>query len=78
MQITLLLSKLKKYMKKLLLLSCLFLSLTSVTSQNFSTEKKKDSQGYSYEAVKNDKTGVRVYTLKNGLKVMDLILMILN
>jgi zinc protease len=56
-------------MKKLLLLSCLFLSLTSVTSQNFSTEKKKDSQGYSYEAVKNDKTGVRVYTLKNGLKV---------
>jgi zinc protease len=56
-------------MKKLLLLSCLFLSLTSVTAQNFSTEKKKDSQGYSYETVKNDKTGVRVYTLKNGLKV---------
>lgn len=56
-------------MKKLLVLSCLFLSLTSVTSQNFSTEKKKDSQGYSYETVKNDKTGVRAYTLKNGLKV---------
>ena len=56
-------------MKKLLLLSCLFLSLTSVTSQNFSTEKKKDAQGYSYETVKNDKTGVRVYTLQNGLKV---------
>lgn len=56
-------------MKKLLLLSCLFLSLTSVTSQTFSTEKKNDSQGYSYETVKNDKTGVRIYTLKNGLKV---------
>ncbi|HSN47268.1 MAG TPA: insulinase family protein, partial [Flavobacterium sp.] len=56
-------------MKKLLLLSCLFLSLTSVTSQNFTTEKKKDYQGYSYETVRNDKTGVRVYTLENGLKV---------
>lgn len=56
-------------MKKLLLLSCLFLSLTSATSQNFTTEKKKDPQGYSYETVKNDKTGVRVYTLQNGLKV---------
>jgi len=69
MQIILFLKKQKKYMKKLLLLSCLFLSLTNVTSQNFSTEKKKDSQGYSYETVKNDKTGVRVYTLQNGLKV---------
>ena len=56
-------------MKKLVVLSCLFLSLTSVTSQTFSTEKKKDPQGYVYETVKNDKTGVRVYTLKNGLKV---------
>lgn len=56
-------------MKKLVLLSCLFLSLTSVRSQTFSTEKKKDAQGYTYETVKNDKTGVRVYTLKNGLKV---------
>ncbi|MBC7845470.1 MAG: insulinase family protein [Flavobacterium sp.] len=56
-------------MKKLVLLSSLFLSLTSVTSQTFTTEKKKDSQGYSYETVKNDKTGVRIYTLKNGLKV---------
>ena len=56
-------------MKKLVLLSCLFLSLTSVTSQTFTTEKKTDSQGYTYETVKNDKTGVRIYTLKNGLKV---------
>lgn len=56
-------------MKKLVLLSCLFLSLTSVRSQTFTTEKKKDAQGYTYETVKNDKTGVRVYTLKNGLKV---------
>lgn len=56
-------------MKKTLLLSFLFLSLTGAISQTFTTEKKNDSQGYSYETVKNDKTGVRVYTLKNGLKV---------
>eukprot|EP01137_Pigoraptor_chileana_P016493 Opistho-2@5922 len=29
----------------------------------------KDAQGYPYETVKNDKTGTRIYTLKNGLKV---------
>lgn len=56
-------------MKKLVLLSSLFLSLTTVSSQTFTTENKKDAQGYAYETVKNDKTGVRIYTLKNGLKV---------
>ncbi len=56
-------------MKKLLLGSCLFLGITTISAQTFSTEKKKDTQGFSYETVKNDKTGVRVYTLKNGLKV---------
>ncbi|WP_281337229.1 M16 family metallopeptidase [Flavobacterium eburneipallidum] len=55
-------------MKKIILISCLTLSLTAI-SQTFSTEKMKDTQGYSYETTKNDKTGVRVYTLKNGLKV---------
>lgn len=43
--------------------------MTALNAQSFSTEKKKDAQGYTYETVKNDKTGVRVYTLKNGLKV---------
>ena len=56
-------------MKKTVLLSCLYLSLTSATAQTFTTEKMTDPQGYSYETVKNDNTGVRVYTLKNGLKV---------
>jgi zinc protease len=56
-------------MKKLLLGSCLFLGITTISAQTFSTEKKRDTQGFSYETVKNDKTGVRVYTLKNGLKV---------
>lgn len=56
-------------MKKILLTGCLILSLTTVMAQNSSTEKKTDKQGYSYETVKNDKTGTRIYTLKNGLKV---------
>jgi zinc protease len=56
-------------MKKLLLTGCLILSLTTVMAQNSTTEKKTDKQGYSYETVKNDKTGTRIYTLKNGLKV---------
>lgn len=50
-------------------MSCFFLAATTLSAQTFSTEKKQDSQGYTYETVKNDKTGVRVYTLKNGLKV---------
>jgi zinc protease len=56
-------------MKKLILTSYLMLSLSTITAQTYSTEKKKDTQGFSYEVVKNDKTGLRVYTLKNGLKV---------
>ncbi len=56
-------------MKKTVLVSCLLIAITTLNAQTFSTEKIKDAQGYTYETVKNDKTGVRVYTLKNGLKV---------
>jgi len=56
-------------MKTIFLLSCLLISVTAITAQNYSTQKMKDAQGYSYEIVKNDKTGTRIYTLKNGLKV---------
>ncbi len=38
-------------------------------AQKFETKKATDNSGYQYETVINDKTGVRVYTLKNGLKV---------
>jgi len=38
-------------------------------AQQFETTKITDKSGYQYETVTNDKTGVRVYTLKNGLKV---------
>jgi len=56
-------------MKKTILAGYLLLTVTTLKAQTFTTEKKQDSQGYTYETVKNDKTGVRVYTLKNGLKV---------
>jgi predicted Zn-dependent peptidase len=35
----------------------------------FETEKHTDKAGYSYETVTNDKNGVRIYILENGLKV---------
>src|SRR5690606_8175564 len=37
--------------------------------QAFETIKLTDPQGYTYETVLNDKNAVRIYTLKNGLKV---------
>ncbi len=36
---------------------------------SFKTRKSTDLAGYEYETVTNDKTGVRIYTLQNGLKV---------
>ena len=56
-------------MKKTILTTVSVLSISLTSSQTSLTKKKKDLQGYSYEVVKNDKTGVRLYTLKNGLKV---------
>ena len=38
-------------------------------AQKFETKKLTDKAGYSYETVQNDPNGVRIYTLKNGLKV---------
>ena len=43
--------------------------MLSAMAQKFETQKLTDNQGYTYETVKNDLSGVRVYTLKNGLKV---------
>lgn len=37
--------------------------------QKFETIKSTDKSGYQYESVLNDKNGVRIYTLNNGLKV---------
>jgi len=35
----------------------------------FETEQHKDANGFNYETVSNDPTGLRLYTLDNGLKV---------
>ena len=41
----------------------------SSSKQKFQTLTLTDRSGYQYETVANDKAGVRIYTLKNGLKV---------
>ncbi len=37
--------------------------------ENYKIQQHTDSNGYSYETVTNDENNVRIYTLKNGLKV---------
>jgi predicted Zn-dependent peptidase len=59
----------------LFLLCILVLSCNkSSTSQeeniaNYAVKQHKDAKGYNYETVNNDPTGLRMYTLDNGLKV---------
>jgi len=38
-------------------------------STSFTVEQNKDSNGFTYESVTNDPTGLRLYTLDNGLTV---------
>jgi len=38
-------------------------------STDYTTETVTDAKGYTYETVSNDPTGLRLYTLDNGLKV---------
>ncbi len=61
----------KKKFLTLLSLSILFLVSCRQESQEtvFKTEIQEDNNGYSYETVANDPTGLRLYTLDNGLKV---------
>ena len=40
-----------------------------VESSSFSTVINQDANGFNYEIVENDPTGLRLYSLKNGLKV---------
>ena len=67
-------------MKKItsLFLLCLFVIVSckkTDTSNEVNQEKsyavnqQKDAKGYAYETVENDPTGLRLYTLDNGLKV---------
>ncbi|WP_299241337.1 insulinase family protein [uncultured Aquimarina sp.] len=66
-----------KSLKSLLLLSLVILLSNCENSSNqekksekeLKVEKHTDPAGFSYETVSNDPTGLRLYTLDNGLKV---------
>jgi zinc protease len=49
-------------------LFCLFV-LVGCTGNKFKLTINKDKNGYSYQSVLNDPSGMRLYTLRNGLKV---------
>ena len=53
----------------LFLLTGLLSNCSKEDKSSFATSIVKDEQGYSYESVENDPTGLRLYTLDNGLKV---------
>ncbi|MFT7336447.1 MAG: zinc protease, partial [Porticoccaceae bacterium] len=57
---------------KLVLMSLLLvttLSCTTDAEKSYETKAKIDTNGFAYETVENDPTGLRLYTLENGLKV---------
>lgn len=61
-------------MQKFKLLFITFLLVAAIsckksTEKNYQVTNEKDSNGLVYETVENDPTGLRLYTLKNGLKV---------
>ncbi len=63
-------------MKHIKLLSlALFVSIffgckkENTTTTAYAVETLKDSNGFTYESINNDPTGLRLYTLDNGLKV---------
>jgi zinc protease len=57
---------------KLVLMSLLLvttLSCKTDAEKSYETKAKIDTNGFAYETVENDPTGLRLYTLENGLKV---------
>ena len=60
-------------MKKINYLIAFFVAIAFISctkdTQNYVASTQTDANGYSYETVKNDPTGLRLYTLDNGLKV---------
>jgi zinc protease len=63
-----------KTMKKTKLVLMSFLVLTLLSCKTNSTKSYEamaitDANGFTYETVENDPTGLRLYTLENGLKV---------
>lgn len=56
-------------MKKLFSIGLFALVLFSCTSNKLNPKVQTDSNGYTYEVISNDPSGLRIYTLDNGLKV---------
>ena len=56
-----------KYFFLVAIISSIFYSCSK--GVEYKTLQKKDANGFTYEEVSNDPTGLRLYTLKNGLKV---------
>ena len=59
--------KTKLVLMSFLLLS--FISCTTNTNKSYETKAITDVNGFTYETIADDPTGLRLYTLKNGLKV---------
>ncbi|WP_033958553.1 M16 family metallopeptidase [Psychroserpens jangbogonensis] len=63
-----------KYFKLIALVAFVAIAYSCKTESSnkdlaYSVESQKDASGFSYETVANDPTGLRLYTLENGLKV---------
>ena len=57
-------------MKRHFVLGLIFIFvLAGCTSHEYKAKEEKDKNGYSYQTVANDPSGMRLYTLANGLKV---------
>ncbi len=50
-------------------ISCKKSTESNSESTNYEMHQQKDAKGYTYETVDDDPTGLRLYTLDNGLKV---------
>ena len=51
-------------------LFCGIMFTSVLTYAQLKTVKKTDNKGYTYEMVENDPSNTRIYTLKNGLKIL--------
>ena len=56
-------------MKKILTTLAVALMMNNMNAQKYESLIHTDKNGFSYASVSNDQNGVRIYTLKNGLKV---------
>lgn len=56
-------------MKKILTTLAVALMMNNMNAQKYEPLIHTDKNGFSYTSVSNDQNGVRIYTLKNGLKV---------